>query len=147
MKNIFLGLLATSTALYSCGQDLPASKVPSVVQNAVQAGFSAAADIEWEKKSNAYEAEFKLDSIEHSVLIDNTGKILSHKSDITEQDIPGPVMASIGRETGYKVDDAEKLEKDGIVYFQVELEARGKKDKKVVYTADGTIAANIKYME
>lgn len=147
MKNILLSLVAFSTALISCGQNLPASKVPSVVQNAVQSGFSAAADIEWEKKNDLYEAEFKLDSVEHSVLVDASGKIIAHKSDMTLLNVPAQVKTAIGRETGYKVDDLEKLEIDGIPYYQVEFEAKGKKDKKVVYAADGSFASNIKYME
>jgi hypothetical protein len=82
------------------------------------------------------------------VLIDVSGKIIMHKQDIKENELPAVVTGAISQAyAGYKVDDAEKLEKDGVAYYQVELEAKSKKDLQLVFTGDGKIAQQVTYMK
>jgi uncharacterized membrane protein YkoI len=147
MKNILLISIAASISLVSCGQDMPAEKVPSVVQNTVQSAFGAVLNIEWEKKKQYYEAEFDRDSIEYTACIDATGKLLMYKADIALTTLPAAIATTIGVDhAGYTIDDTEKLEKDGLVYYQVELEAKGKKDRKLVFTADGKTTQQVQYL-
>ena len=148
MKCIALVVTASLFSLWSCSQDIPADKVPSVVLNTVQTKFGTASKIEWEKKNNLYEAEFKKDSIEYAVYIDSAGKLVMHKLDINENELPTGVSAIIGAQyVGYKIDDAEKIEKDGVTYYQVELEGKGKKDLELVFSADGKITTIINYLK
>ena len=141
MKCIALVVTASLFSLCSCSEDIPDSKVPSVVLNAVQAKFGNANKIEWEKKNNQYEAEFKKDSIEYAVYIDSAGKLVMYKKDIEENELPAEVSRVISTEyIGYKIDDAEKIEKDGITYYQVELEGKGKKEVELIFSADGKMA-------
>ena len=56
-------MLVTLFSLYSCSQDIPARKVPSVVLNTVQSRFGNAGKVEWDRQVSGYEAEFKMDSI------------------------------------------------------------------------------------
>ncbi len=147
MKSIILLITVASVSLVSCGQDIPASKVPSVVQNTVQSKFANAVDIEWEKKSNFYEAEFDIDKIDYKAHVDASGKLMGCKIDMKVSELPAVITTAISNEhTGYEIDDADKLEKDGTIYYQVELDAKGKKDKQLVYTTDGKPAQNITYM-
>lgn len=147
MKSIILFITAVSVSLVSCGQDIPASKVPSVVQNTLQSKFANAVDIEWEKKNNFYEAEFDIDKIDYKAHIDASGKLMICKMDMKVNELPAVVATAISNEhKGYEIDDADKLEKNGTTYYQVELDAKGKKDKQLVYTADGKLAQNITYM-
>ena len=148
MKCIALVVTASLFSLCSCSQDIPADKVPSVVLNTVQAKFGTAAKIEWEKKSNLYEAEFKMDTTEYAVYIDSSGKLVMYKLDINENQLPTAVSTIISTGyIGYKIDDAEKIEKDGITYYQVELEGKGKKDLELVFTADGKPASQMNYLK
>ena len=148
MKGITLVVTASLFSLYSCSQDIPADKVPSVVLNAVQAKFGNAVKIEWEKKNNLYEAEFKMDSTEYAVYIDPAGKLVMHKLDIKENELPAAVLTIISTEyVGYKIDDAEKVEKDGVTYYQVELEGKGKKDLELIFSADGKLATQMSYLK
>ena len=148
MKSTILVLTASLFFLYSCSQDIPNSKVPSVVLNAVQAKYGSANKIEWEKKNNLYEAEFKMDSVEYAVYIDSTGKLVLHKIDIKENELPAAVSSIIRTEyIGYKIDDAEKIEKDGITYYEVELEGKGKKDLKLNFSADGKLNQGMSYLK
>lgn len=148
MKLVLLFMTVISISLMSCAQNISAKKVPSVVQNAVQAKFTGAADIEWEKKSDLYEAEFSMGATDYAAYINSSGKLIVYKQDIKDTELPAAIMAAIGREhAGFTIDEAEKIEKDGVLYYQVELEASGKKDKELVYAADGTIASTISYIK
>ena len=148
MKIVTLFVTATMFSLYSYSQDIPGSKVPSVVLNTVQAKFGIANKIEWEKKNTLYEAEFKKDSIEYAVYIDPAGKLVMYKMDISENELPAAVSKIISTEyIGYKIDDTEKVEKDGTTYYQVELEGKGKQDLELVFSADGKLATQMNYLK
>ncbi len=147
MKAFILVVTTAAISLTSCGQDIPASKVPSVVQNTVQSKFTGAVDIEWEKKKDFFEAEFDVANVDYKAHIDAAGKLIVFKMDINIPELPGAVATAISTEhTGYDIDDAEKLEKDGTTYYQVELDGKGKKDLRLVYTIDGKYAQQIEYM-
>lgn len=134
-------------SLYSCSQDIPASKVPSVVLNTVQTKFANANKIEWEKKKALYEAEFKVDSIEYAVYVDSAGKLIMYKVDIREDELPAAVAAIIRTEyTGYKIDDVEKIDKEGVLYYEIELDGKGKKDLELVFAADGKLFTELNYL-
>ena len=148
MKLSLILVAVATVSLHSCGQDIPATKVPSLVQNTVQAKFGGAGHIEWEKKKELYEAEFRLDTTEYSVFIDASGNIVMSKTDLKPGDLPDSVITVIHRDyPGYAIDDAARLEKGGVVYYQAELEASGKKDTWVVLMADGNRAKGIKYID
>jgi uncharacterized membrane protein YkoI len=147
MKTILLIITASAVSLSSCSQDLPVSKVPSVVQNTVQSTFANAADIEWEKKNEIYEAEFDVAHVDYKAHIDASGKLIVYKVDLKVNELPAAIATAISHEyAGYEIDDADKLEKDGTIYYQVELDAKGKKNKQLVYTVDGKPAQHINYM-
>jgi uncharacterized membrane protein YkoI len=147
MKAIILLATAISFAASSCGQNIPTSKVPSVVQNTVQTKFANAVKIEWERKEKLYEAEFKIDKTEHSVLVDEAGTLISTKTDIEVARLPAEITAAIAKDyAGYTVDDAEKIDKDGVTYYQVELEGKGKEDKELIFTSTGETTKAISYI-
>jgi len=148
MKSTVLVVTASLFFLYSCSQDIPVSKVPSVVLNTLQVKFGIANKIEWEKKGNLYEAEFKKDTIEYAVYIDPAGNLVMYKMDIKENELPTAASLTIRTEyIGYKIDDAEKIEKGGITYYQVELEGKGKKDLKLNFSGDGKLVQGMSYLK
>ena len=76
------------------------------------------------------------------------GKLVMYKMDIKENELPAAVSSIIRTEyIGYKIDDAEKIEKDGITYYQVELEGKGKKDLKLNFSADGKLVPEMSYLK
>ena len=144
MKTLSLFIAAVGISFVSCGQDIPDSKVPSVVLNAVKAKYPAASEVDWEKKKNFYEAEFDTDSIEHVVQVDAQGNILQHKYEIGLGELPASVQENLkSAYATFTVDDAAIIEKQGQRYYEVELEAKGQKDKKVIFTMDGKSISKI----
>lgn len=139
MKLLGIWVAAFGITFTACSQDIAASKVPSVVTNALQSKFTTATNVDWEKKKNMYEAEFKQDSLEVTVEIDAAGKIVRQKQDLTVQQLPANISQAISSQyKDFTIDDVEKVETNGTVFYQVELDApRGKKDIQLVFDANG----------
>ncbi|HEX2627787.1 MAG TPA: PepSY-like domain-containing protein [Chitinophagaceae bacterium] len=147
MKMIFISLAAVATTLVACGQDIPASKVPSVVQNTVTGKFTHIKDIDWEKKKNFYEAEFDLEGVEYKAQVAPNGSLLVVMKDIIAANLPQPVTDAIRRDYAeYSIDEVQQVERNGAVYYQVELEKRKAKDIQLAYSADGAVAKDFTYI-
>jgi uncharacterized membrane protein YkoI len=146
MKNI-LAAIAIAGVVTGCGNHISESKLPSVVVNTVKAKYNTSEKIEWEKTTNGYEAEVKVGTQETTVLVNTSGNILMQKHEINKDDLPAAVTTAII--TGYKeheIDEVEVLEKDGVDYYQVELDSKGSnKDVELVFTIDGKQATGIAF--
>ncbi|HQV55625.1 MAG: PepSY-like domain-containing protein [Chitinophagaceae bacterium] len=148
MKKTFLYLVSLSFAVASCGQHLKTSQVPSIVQNTLQAKFSSAKEIEWKKNNSLYHGEFDIDKVEYEVQIDATGKLVAFTKEINTVELPAVIASAIARDMrDYSIDEVATLETGGIVYYQVELEKKGAKDKKLVYGGDGKLMTAINYID
>ena len=142
MKQYFaLIMMAALTA--SCNsQDVAANKVPAVVINTLTAQYPNATSVEWEKVGADYEADFDADANRDvTVRIDASGNLLMQKSDMGFNELAERIKAVLQNEyKNFKVDEVEKVEKGGVVFYQVELDGkglRGFKDKQLVFSADG----------
>ncbi|MBB1285816.1 PepSY-like domain-containing protein [Flavisolibacter sp. BT320] len=140
MKEKFVGFLVVAGLLTACSnQQISSSKVPSVVLNAISEQYPAKDDVEWKKLGNLYEAEIDLnDSVDVTVQVTEAGQVMLQKQDIATAELPASVLSSIQAQyADYTIDEVEKVTKGSTVYYQLELEASGKKDKKLVLLADG----------
>jgi len=139
MKKLLTFVLPLLTALSSCAQDVPQSLVPSVVVNAFQQKFPKASDIEWEKKGDLYEVEFDLAYKDHKAWMDAAGKMVKHKEEIDKADLPAPVKATLQKGfSQYKIDDAKRIETEGLVIYKVEVE-NAMEEKKIYLDGEGKI--------
>lgn len=139
-------MLAAGSTLFGCSQQLSVDKLPSLVQNSFKTQFPAAAAVEWEKKGEQYEAEFELNQLENTVLLDASGKVLMHKADLQVTELPAQVAQALQKDfPSHQIDDLEKVERDGQTLYQVELENTNGEETKV-YTAQGTLSS-VSYWE
>ena len=142
------GVLALFVLFSACENNYPASKVPSVVLNTINGKFPGATDLDWEKKANSYEAEFDLNGIEHTAFVEPGGVLIWHKHDIADAALPEQVRMIINDQyKGYSLDEAEKVEKANVIYYQVELQSKGKKDVQMVFSAEGILTNDIAYLD
>ena len=138
----WLILFCVGLTLNASAQVIPQSQVPPAVLNAFQAKFASITEVKWETKGELYKAEFKVDKRGHDVWIDKTGKITKHKEDFPKKDLPPAIQQQITSEfKGYKLDDADKIEMDGKIFYQVELDGASD-DRKVLFSADGKVQEN-----
>jgi uncharacterized membrane protein YkoI len=138
MKTILFAIaLAGSTALAAHAQDIDAKEVPAAVTSALTQKYATPTDLDWEMEGSNYEADFDVNRVDHTVLLDPSGKILMTKHDIQKKDLPQAVSSAISQKyKSMRLDDMELVEKDGKSYYQVELDAKGT-DTKLVFSADG----------
>lgn len=145
---LFAGIFSVSCN----SQDIAADKVPAVVVNALKAQFPNAVNTDWEKNGAVYEADFDAEGgADVTVQIDASGKVLMYKTDLAAASLPTAVQTFLQNQfKDYTADEVEKIEKGGTAYYQVELDGKGLKglkDKKLVLTADGHEATDIKYWD
>jgi hypothetical protein len=70
------------------------------------------------------------------------------KHEITMNELPQSIIVYIQKQyKDYTIDEAEKIEKSGVVFYQVELEAKGRKDLHLVFSADGREDRSIGYWD
>lgn len=142
MKKLSILLLLAATSCASFAQDIAQKDVPAVVVNAFQQKFPNQANVEWELKRGLYEAEFEIKTMDHSVYLDSTGKVVKHKQEIAETELPAAVMATIKKDfAGYKLEDPKKIEEGTTVTYKVELE-KGTDERKVTFGTDGKVIVN-----
>ena len=142
MKSWLVLFCIMGLTLNAHAQVIPQSQVPPVVLKAFQEKFASATEVKWETKSELYKAEFKVNKRGHDVWIDKTGKITKTKEDFPKKDLPAAIQQQITSEfKAYKLDDADKIEMDGKVFYQVELDGTAD-DRKVLFSADGKVQEN-----
>jgi predicted acylesterase/phospholipase RssA len=142
MRKLSIIVLLTATSCTSFAQDISQKDVPAVVINTFQQKFSNQANVDWEMKKGLYEAEFKVNGIEHNVYLDNTGKMVTYKQEITEIELPATVIATIKKYfSDYKLDEIEKYQEGITVTYKVKLE-KGKDERKVTFGSDGKVIVN-----
>ncbi|MGV3538537.1 MAG: PepSY-like domain-containing protein [Rufibacter sp.] len=138
MRTLMISLMAAGSLSIGCSQKINVSDLPSVVQNGLKSQFPAAANLEWEKAGEFYEAEFDLNQVELTAQVDATGKVVAVKQDVAVTDLPSSVSEALKRDfPAHQIDDLEKVERSGQVLYQVELE-NANQDVQRVYTQEGT---------
>ncbi|HEY9048977.1 MAG TPA: PepSY-like domain-containing protein [Ohtaekwangia sp.] len=124
----------------SHAQDLQPSQVPAAIVTALQTKFPTATKIKWKQKDADYKAEFKVDSRGHDVWFDKTGKIKKHKEDFPKSQLPAAVKEKIASEfKDFSIDDADKVDAEGKIYYQIDLKNAAGDKRKVLFTPEGKI--------
>jgi len=146
----FLALSLLSLSLVSCSlfdEDIPSSKVPSLVKNAFDQEYANPLDVEWEKKKDNYEVDFEIEQQDHSALFNKEGQLLMSKQDIREADLPAQIVSNISKDfPDHYIDDVDRIETAGKTLFQIELDGPPK-EIKIVYSADGQVEENFKFWD
>ena len=135
MKMIHLIAACIGLSFVSCAQDVNKSEVPSVVLNAFQAKYPNAEDVDWEKKGALYNVDFEIITTDHEAWLDASGKIVKHEQEITKKEIPSVIADVLEQHfKEYRVDDVDKIDKDGATYYRIELDSN-MGDRTIVFDA------------
>lgn len=140
---VFMSAMALFFITGCAQKDVTKAEIPSVVLNAFEAEFDNPENLEWEKKGKDFEVEFEIAEVEHKALLDNAGKLLKSKKDITQAELPEAVVSILEAEfSDKKYDDFELMNINGEKYYQVEIDEM-LKDKNLVFTASGERTSDI----
>lgn len=147
MKRIII-IATLAFASFTCtafGQDIMQSQVPSLIANSFQQTFPKAFDVEWEMDGENYKVEFEtgLLRLDHEVWYDKTGKILRHKEEISQSDLPAKVMTKLNGEfNAYSVDDVKRITEGTKVIYTLELNSFTE-EWKVIFDPEGNVLSKI----
>lgn len=144
MKKQILTLAALSISIFSNAQDISQSQVPSVILNQFKSQFLKATDVEWEMKGDLYVVDFEIGwSNDHEVWFNTDGKMVKHKEDISEKELPKAVKIRIKSDfNGRRIDDLVRISDNGKTVYKMELNALLKEDLEVVIDANGNVISN-----
>ncbi|HEY0670094.1 MAG TPA: hypothetical protein VGD22_18080 [Sphingobacteriaceae bacterium] len=147
MKSLLLLATFICGVQVACTNGIPASDVPSIVMNAFKAKFSNATETEWDKEKEWFEAEFVLGNNDHEVKITPEGKITMHKQEVTAGELPEALSAVIHSDYNkYRLDEAEKLEINGKIFYQLAFSGSISEINKV-FNASGTEDHTVPYWD
>ena len=141
---LFLALLG-AVSLTSCDKDddLRLSEVPGAVLDSFEAKFPDAGRTEWEKKSGYIVADFWQNGMDTQVWYDSNGHWLMTEYDLGPNlsVLPQAVQSAI-QESQYAtwyVEDIHKYERTDEVFYLIEVETKGQKDRNLYYNEEGTL--------
>lgn len=149
MKTKFLGLflmMMGAVVLTACSDDdddIRVSDVPVAVLDTFESKYPNATRTEWETKHGYYVAEFWQEGMETQVWINSKAEWKMTESDLGTNValLPDAVKNAFlnGQYAGWRVDDIDKYEKPGCIFYLIEVETQGQQDRDLFFAEDGSI--------
>ena len=116
-------------------------KIPAAAKSGFATKFPTTQKVKWGvEKPGEFEAEFILNGVETSALVDAKGTLLETEAEIKESELPQPVKATLAKDfAGYKLDEIEKAtDAKGVASFEMEA-AKGKDKLEISFDANGKL--------
>ena len=109
MKKLLMVTFCASLVLGVMAQEKK-DEIPAAAKSAFAAKFPGAQKVKWDiEKPGEFEAEFKLNGSEMSVLYDANGTLLETEVEIKESELPQGAKETLAKDfPGYKLDEIEK---------------------------------------
>jgi uncharacterized membrane protein YkoI len=121
---IIIASLSFAVPAYS--QDIPESEVPSAVKDNFYSKFKEK-NVKWEKENGNYEAEYKENGMERSVILNSTGSVIAIETEIETSSLPSEVSNAINQNyPGAEIEEAELVDSNGNTNYEVELNYKGR---------------------
>ena len=140
MKLVLISVIAFAASI-SFAQKVKESEVPAAVKQAFKQKFTAVKSVRWSKESeNEFEAEFKINGVEHSSNFDNAGKWLVTETEVKTKDLPVAVIAVLKKDfIDFKIEEAEKVENAANeLFYELALE-KGESNIELKISPEGII--------
>jgi len=137
MKKYIL-IIACCAAATVSAQNVESKDIPAAVKKSLETNLKMK-DAKWEKEEGNYEASFKKDGKETSVVINEAGTIVESKVEIVKKDLPVAVQAVLNKDyIGFKIEEAAKITANGVVTYEAEVE-KGKETFELIFDAQGKV--------
>ncbi len=137
MKKVIITVSAIVVSMnMATAQHLKEAKVPTLVKEGLHKQFPTAKVTGWEQEGANYEAEFVMNKVETSALLDATGKLIETESEIATTELPKAVTDYLAKNhKGEKVKEAAKIvEAGGKIKYEAEI-----KGKDLLFDESGTL--------
>lgn len=121
-KIILVALMATIASTVIIGQKISSEKIPLEVKQSFEKSYPNAKNTKWDEEGdNAYEASFKLNADELSVVIDKKGQISEIEKEIPFSMLPLAVQTAL---KGKKVKEAAIITKGNKTMYEAEVNGK-----------------------
>lgn len=136
MKTAIAILTLTFATVVCKAQKMKEAEVPAAVKEAFKKQYPNAKVQKWEKEGKDFEAEFKLNKVETSVLMDASGAILETEKEIKVADLPKAITEYVTKNMpGKKIKEASGiLGADGNKTYEAEIDGTG-----YIFNSAGTL--------
>lgn len=113
-------------------------KVPKVVKDSFSKLYPKVTDVKWDKEGKDFEASFKSDSKDMSVIFGKEGNALETETAIEISMLPKGIDKYVSDQyKAYKISGAAKIVKaNGEVLFEAEI-SKGKENKDLLFDSKG----------
>lgn len=110
------------------------AEIPSAVESAFVEKFPNVEDSHWEKEHGNYEAEFKVDHMDYSIVFDQAGKIIEEEIEININELPEAALNYIkAHYKGKRITEASKISTSAqTVEYEAEVA-----DEDLVFDSNG----------
>lgn len=123
----------------SFAQEIAEAQVPASVVAAFKKDFPQATETKWEKKADTHTVKFKVGGVEHKGWLDGNGKLLKHKIDIKESELPAAVATTLKNEySNFKISGVYKMQEGNTTTYEMDLKNDQEK-WEAVFGEDGKI--------
>ena len=138
-KLVFVLTMFLGTSFYVNAQNAVAvNDLPTDLRASFTKDFGTATDMSWTTSAGGYTSSFTMNNTRHYVEYDSNGKMTLHRQDLTDTQLPPTIASALKKDhPNHKVEEAEKITKDGVITYEVELE--GKPDYEIIFDATGKI--------
>lgn len=126
MKKSVMTIALIMLSFVSFAQKTKEQNVPQVIKKALSEKFPNAKNVKWDKEENNFEASFKNNNIDNSILFNANGKIIETEIAIEVNQLPKNALQYLNDNfKNQKVKEAAKIitEKGNLIY---EAEIKGK---------------------
>ncbi len=116
------------------------TKVPKAVKDSFSKLCPNVTEVKWDKENMDFEASFKHNEKDMSVIFDKDGKALETESVIETAQLPdGAEKYVMNNFSGYKITEAAKIVKsNGEILFEAEV-TKGKDKKDLLFDSNGKL--------
>jgi len=112
--------------------------IPQAAKDSFAKLYPKAAEVKWDKENGDYEASFKFNGKDMSVIFDKDGKILETETAIEISQLPNGIEKYVkDNYKGYKITGAAEIVKsNGEKLFEAEI-TKGKNKKDLLFDSNG----------
>ncbi|HEX5025788.1 MAG TPA: PepSY-like domain-containing protein [Agriterribacter sp.] len=133
-KKIAVLSVAALLCIQTYAQKLQEKDVPVAVKSSLQKQYPIAKQVKWEKEGPNFEAEFKLDKVEYSVVYDELGNTTETEVQIETGQLPSGILDYIKtNHANHKIKESAKItDAQGTFSYEVEL-----KEMELLFNSNG----------
>ncbi len=123
MKKGFGILLLVTCCFGSCSKSVKEKDIPGTVKATLTSLYPLAKNIEWSKENGKFEAEFKQNETETSILIDANGRLVETETEIAAAMLPKTILEYVSKNlNGQRINEAAKMVGvDGRLTYEAEV--------------------------